>query len=146
MAEKISSVDEILDFAIAREIEAYQLYMYMAKKMETPDISKLCKTFAAEEMEHKAQLELEVMKRGQVVNGIDLSDYAVDFDRKIDMDFQEMLVFAIKKEIVSIKLYTDLAAIMTDQESREVLSELAEEETQHKLRFEIEYENIPKGQ
>ena len=28
---KIDSIDEILEFAIAREVEAYQLYTYLAR-------------------------------------------------------------------------------------------------------------------
>jgi len=140
--DRIDSVDEILEFAIAREVEANQLYMYMAKRMENPEMSKVCEEFAKEELEHKAKLELEVMKRGQVVSGFDISDYMMDVGNEMEMDYEELLVFAIKKEELSVSLYTDLAAVVKDKESRETLLSLAQEETEHKLRFETEYRSL----
>ncbi len=140
--DRIDSVDEILEYAIAREVEANQLYMYMAKQMENPEMSKVCEEFAKEELEHKAKLELEVMKRGQVVSDFDISDYMMDVGNEMDMDYEELLVFAIKKEETSVSLYTDLAAVIKDKESRETLLSLAQEETEHKLRFETEYRSL----
>ena len=140
--DRIDSVDEILEYAIAREVEANQLYMYMAKRMENPEMSKVCEEFAKEELEHKAKLELEVMKRGQVVSDFDISDYMMDVGNEMDMDYEELLVFAIKKEEISVSLYTDLAAVVKDKESRETLLSLAQEETEHKLRFETEYRSL----
>lgn len=140
--DRIDSVDEILEYAIAREVEANQLYTYMAKQTENPEMSKVCEEFAKEELEHKAKLELEVMKRGQVVSDFDISDYMMDVGNEMDMDYEELLVFAIKKEEISVSLYTDLAAVVKDKESRETLLSLAQEETEHKLRFENEYRNL----
>ena len=140
--DRIDSVDEILEYAIAREVEANQLYTYMAKRMENPEMSKVCEEFAKEELEHKAKLELEVMKRGQVVSDFDISDYMMDVGNEMDMDYEELLVFAIKKEEISVSLYTDLAAVVKDKESRETLLSLAQEETEHKLRFENEYRSL----
>jgi rubrerythrin len=142
MMDRIDSVDEILEYAITREVEANQLYMYMAKRMENPEMSKVCEEFAKEELEHKAKLELEVMKRGQVVSGFDISDYMMDVGNEMEMDYEELLVFAIKKEETSVSLYTDLAAVVKDKESRETLLSLAQEETEHKLRFETEYRGL----
>ena len=145
MMDRIDSVDEILEYAIAREVEANQLYTYMAKRMENPEMSKVCEEFAKEELEHKAKLELEVMKRGEVVSDFDISDYMMDVGNEMDMDYEELLVFAIKKEEISVSLYTDLAAVVKDKESRETLLSLAQEETEHKLRFETEYRGLPKA-
>ena len=144
MTDVIDSIDEILEFAIAREVEANQLYTYMAERIKNPEMRKICEELAKEELEHKATLELEVMTRGEVVSGICISDYTTDAGDEIDMDYDELLIFAIKKEEISVKLYTDLAAIVKDKESREVLLSLAEEETEHKQRFEVEYDNLLK--
>ena len=103
-----------------------------------------CEDLAKEELEHKAKLELEVMKRGEVVHGLDVSDYIVDIGSELDMDYEDMLVFAIKKEDTSVKLYTDLAAIVKNEQCREILLALAKEETEHKQQFEIEYEKLLK--
>jgi len=58
------------------------------------------------------------------------------------MNYKELLVFAIKKEETSVRLYSDLANIVGDEESHEVLLELADEEDLHRLRVEIEYNFI----
>ena len=141
---KISSVNEILEFAIAREVEAYQLYIYMAKRMKNPEMCQVCRDFAEEELEHKAKLELEVMKKGKVVSDFNVSDYMMDVGNEMDMDYRDMLIFTIQKEDRSVRLYTDLAAVVKDKDSRETLLALAREETEHKLQFQTEYNNLLK--
>ncbi|UCE99011.1 MAG: ferritin-like domain-containing protein [Planctomycetota bacterium] len=142
--EKTDSIDEILEFAIAREVEANQLYLYMARWMENPEMSKVCEALAKEELEHKEKLELEVIKRGRVVSDINISDYIMDVGSKLDMDYQEMLLYAINKEGISVKLYKDLAEVVKDKDSRQTLLTLAKEETEHKQRFEKEYDKLLK--
>jgi len=145
MIDRIDSVDEILEFAIAREVEANHLCTYLARQMENPEMRKVCEDFAEEELEHKAKLELEVMKRGEVVHGLDISDYIMDVGDEMDMNYEELLVFVIRKEQISVDLYNDLSAVVKDEESREVLLSLVEEETEHKRRFKVEYDNLPKA-
>jgi len=140
--ENISSIDEILEFAISREVEANQLYISMAKSIENPEMREVCEDLAKEELEHKAKLELELMKKGEVVSDFNISNYVMDVDNNMDMDYEQLLLFAIKKEQLSIDIYTDLAAIVKDKESRDTLLSLAEEETEHKQRFEIEYDRL----
>lgn len=137
-----TSDDEILEFAIAREVEANQLYRYMANRITNPEICLVCEDLAKEELEHKAKLELEVMKRGRVVSNINTPDYMMDVGDEMDMGYDELIVFAIKKEQISIDLYNNLAEIAKDKDSRQLLLSLVQEETEHKKRFEIEYNNL----
>lgn len=139
---EISSVDEILEFAISREVEANQLYIRMAKSIENPEMREVCTDLAKEELEHKAKLELERMKRGEVVSDFNISNYVMDVGNEEDMDYEQLLLFAIKKEQISIDLYKDLAAVVKDEESRDVLLMLSKEETEHRKRFEIEYDRL----
>jgi rubrerythrin len=146
MAE-LYSIDEVLEFAIARELEAYELYMYIAQRVGTLVMRKVCEELAKEELEHKAKLELELMKAGKVVSEarqpvFDISSYVGEAGEPIDMNYKELLVFAIKKEERSVRLYSDLANIVGEEESRDVLLALANEENQHRLRFEVEYNVI----
>ena len=142
MAANIDSVDEILEFASAREVEAHQLFIYIAAHMAGPEMREVCEDFAKEELEHKAKLELELMKTGRVVKGFNISNYVMSADEPMDMSYEDLLVFAIKKEDKSISLYNDLAQVVNDKESRETLLALAEEETEHKRRFEAEYRSL----
>lgn len=142
MADKIDSVEEILEFAIAREAEANQLYLYMAVHMESPQMRKMCEDFAKEELEHKAKLELELMKTGKVVTDFNIADYVMGAGDPMEMDYEDLLVFAIKKEDKSINLYSDLAKVVPDKQSRETLLALVKEESEHKRRFESEYQSM----
>ena len=143
MSDNISSIDEILEFAIAREVEANQLYTYMATHIENPEMIQVCKDFAKEELEHKAKLELELMKIGEVVTEFNISNYLMQAGDPMKMCYEDLLIFAIKKEGKSINLYTNLAKVVKDEESRKVLLSLVQEETEHKQRFETEYDKLP---
>ncbi len=57
-----------------------------------------------------------------------------------DMSYADILILAMKKEDVSVKLYTDMAKIAQDEEMKDMFLQLAQEETEHKLRFEMEYD------
>jgi len=60
------------------------------------------------------------------------------------MDFKELLLLAIKKEDAAFRTYISLLNLTKDEESREMLLGIAEEEVKHKLRFQIEYDMLLK--
>ena len=143
--EEFESDDEILQFAIAREVAAHRFYTDLAGEMENAAMRLLFENFAKEELRHKAALELEVMKRGLVVpdaidvGDLDQTDIMVAIDPALGIDYKNALILSINKESKSFRLYMELAAIVKDRQSRETLLSLAQEEAKHELRFEIEY-------
>ena len=141
--------NEIFQLAISREIEAYRFYDALAMRMSDPEKKKMFEDLAAEELQHKADLELELMKAGEVVNVInqdnfDTGEYHIESDVEFDMGYKEILQLAIEKENSSFRLYAGLPAQVQDEASAETLLRLAEEEVKHKVRFEFEYENLLK--
>ncbi|MHC4114641.1 MAG: ferritin family protein [Planctomycetota bacterium] len=148
--KEIETYYELLEFAISREVQANRFYLTLAELVENPQIRKTLEDLAQEELEHKALLEIEVMKRGRTVDteqkaaDFHVPDDNVDPDLMLDMEYKEMLQLAIAKEDVSFRLYIDLVALAKEQESKEVLYALAEEEAKHKLRFKTEYDNLLK--
>ena len=141
------SIDEVLDFAIDREIEANQFYLDLASKIPNVAVRKVFEEFAREELGHKAKLE--AMKAGKImaaslhkVPDLKIADYVVDIEPKPDMDYQDALVLAMKKEKAAYRLYLDLAAVAEDEELTDMFLSLAQEEAKHKLRFEIEYDDV----
>ena len=56
------------------------------------------------------------------------------------MGYVDMLIVGMKKEEISRKLYSDLAEVTQTQELKKMFLKLAQEEGEHKLRFEIEYD------
>jgi len=144
--ERFESVEEVLEFAIAREMESQDFYMKLAERMENPAMQKVFENFAAEELGHR--LKLEAIKRGHILLGqeevksLEIADYVVDVEPRPDMDYAEVLVVAMKKEKAAYRLYLDLAAAAEDEELTDMFLLLAQEEAKHKLRFEIEYDDI----
>jgi rubrerythrin len=143
---RFESVEEVLDFAIEREIEARDFYMKLAQRMENPAMQKVFENFATEELGHK--YKLEAIKRGEIsivperVQSLNIADYVVDVDPQSDMDYADALVLAMRKEKAAYRLYLDLAAVGEDEKLTDMFLALAQEEAKHKLRFEIEYDDI----
>jgi len=141
-----NSVDDILDFAIGQEEEAAQFYTGLAGKMDRPWMSSIFKAFAQEELGHKRKL-LEI-KSGKLLTpaerkvlDLKISDYLIDVEPGPDMDYQQALIVAMKKEKKAFKMYMDLAASTEDGGLQAAFLSLAQEEAKHKLRFEIEYDD-----
>jgi len=136
---------DILELAIAREVEAYNFYLALASRVEDQQIRKAFEDLAKEELEHKAKLELELMKTGKTVVveekplRPERSYILSDDESLLDMDYKDMLLLGMEKEEAAFRIYVNLVASVQDEESREVLLAIAEEEVKHKLRFETEY-------
>jgi rubrerythrin len=138
---------EIIDFAIGEEEAAHRFYMDLAAKMDKAYMKEIFEDFAKEELRHKAKLE--GVKKGefftasfQTIHDLKIGDYMVDVDVSQEMDYQKALVLAMKKEKAAYRLYSDLADKAEDAKIKDVFRALAQEEAKHKLRFEIEYDNV----
>jgi len=139
--------DEILDFAIEREAESNKFYAELANRMERPEMQKVFEDFAKEELGHKAKIEAVKAGGFQVgeqkqVQSLQIADYVVDVEPRPDMGYSDALIVAMKKEKAAFKLYLDLAAVAGMEEAKDFFLWLAGEEAKHKLRFEIEYDDL----
>ena len=144
--ENFESVDGVLDFAIEREQEAFDFYTGLAAKVKRPDMKTLFKQFAEEEKGHKAKLQgvkqgRQLLPAEKQVLDLQMSDYLVAENPTEEMTYQNALILAMKKEKVSFRLYTDLAAKAPSDGLKNTFLTLAQEEAKHKLRFEVEYDN-----
>lgn len=141
------NIDDILDFAINEEQKAVDLYTNLAASAKTEDVKAVFLEFAKEEIEHKARLTtiktngLFTMKPEQVID-LKISDYSVSNELQPDSTYADTLVFAMKKEKAAFKLYTKLAEKAPNNDLKNVFLALASEESKHKLRFEIEYDEF----
>ena len=145
------SDDEILQLAIDKEVEAYNFYLALANAVADQRIRKAFEDLAKEELEHRARLELEVMKTGKTI-AVEQNptrperSYIISNDPSpLDMDYKDMLMLGMAKEEAAFRTYVNLAASVHDEKSREVLLALAEEEVKHKLRFQTEYDILLKN-
>jgi rubrerythrin len=142
--------DEILEMAVAREVDAYRFYLALVERVENRRIRKVFEMLAAEELEHKAKIELEIMKTGRVVKEdkppAGFHDQQPDYaPTVIDMNYKDVLLMGMQKEEASIRLYVDMAEMTSDVHSKKILLALAQEEAGHKLRFQTVLDYLSKG-
>jgi rubrerythrin len=74
------------------------------------------------------------------VADLKIADYTVDVQPHPNMKYDEALMVAMKKEKAAFKLYNDLANRAPNESMKNVFLSLAQEESKHKLRFELEYD------
>jgi rubrerythrin len=145
--DTFESVDALLNFAIEKEEEANKFYLDLAAKMEREHMKKVFNGFAAEEAKHKEKLTgvkegKQLMPVEQKVTDLKIGDYLVDVPASPDMEYQDALILAMKKEKASFRLYTDLAATTEDGNLQSLMHGLAQEEAKHKMRLEMEYDDF----
>jgi len=140
------SVNEALDFAIAREEEAVQFYTDLAGRVDKEWMKQIFEQFAGEERGHKAKLQgikdgHKLLPAEKQVQDLKIGDYLVADEPNPKMDYQDALILAMKKEKKAFLLYTNLAAATEDETLSQIFQALAQEEAKHKLRFEVEYDD-----
>lgn len=142
---EFSSFKKIIDFAISREKEAANAYKNMSEKASDPGVKALLLELHKEENNHKKLLQDIPKKKISsfgVSNVIDLkiSDYLVEEPLTPETMFQDLLIFAAKKEQKAVELYTSLGRKAKSEELQKLFNFLVEQEKSHKLKLEMEYE------
>ena len=143
--KEFNSLDDILDFAIESEQNAIDFYGEMATKASNDEMKQIFESFAIEEMGHKSKL-LDIKQIGVVatteknVKDLKMSDYIVKVQPSANMLYGDALILAMQREKAQFKLYSNLASRIDDPNMKQVFEMLAMEESKHKLRFEIEYD------
>lgn len=145
--ERWKSVEEALDFAITNEERAAKFYTELAQRATDEQMRAVFEGFAREEQGHKAKLE--GIKAGGTLKpsedkvlDLKIGDYLVDVAPSDEFDYQAALILAMKREKAAFRLYSDLARTIHDDELRDAFLALAQEEAKHKLRFEVEYDDM----
>jgi len=143
-----ASFDEIIKFAIEKEIEAMNFYKELSETAKNPAMKPIFLQWSNEEKKHKEMLEnLEITVVSHagskpVVTNLKIGDYLIDVEPKPDMSYQDALIVAIKREEKSYKLYEDLESQTTDSSLKETFNVLKKEEAKHKLKLESEYDEF----
>ena len=140
-----NNLNEIIDFAISKEIEAAEFYRSVSEQESFSGKKEMFLEFAAEERKHQALLEN--LKSGSVdpqvdeyqfkwITDLKRSDYVHDIAYKPGMAYSDILLLAAKREEKSLALYNDMLANAGTEESRKVFKMLCQEEAKHKLALE----------
>ena len=141
---RLTSLDEIMRFAIRKEADSAAFY-HMAAERSNPGVKKAFEELAKEEEGHKKKLEgfdfkqIEKMELKET-KGLGMSEMMEDVPYSSDMDYADLLRFAIKNEEKSQHLYLSTAKIVKGSMLEKLLLILAQEESSHKERLEKIYD------
>jgi rubrerythrin len=141
------SVKTLLSFAVDREQEAVDFYTKLAEEATSPGMKKTFTDFANEEKGHKIRLTQALEGKFEInisepVPDLKISDYLVDEEPRPGMSYQAALIVAMKREKAAYRFYSDLASRTQNADVKAMLLKLAQEEAKHKLKFEIEYDEV----
>jgi rubrerythrin len=142
-----NNFNEIIDYAVGKEVEAVKFYADLRRKANFPASKEMLHEFENMEKDHILALE-QIRRQGitseqKQVQNLHISEY-VDVDDEASPDsFQDIILIAMKREENARKLYTTLAErfLGNNEEMSSVFFRLANEEAKHKLEFEKLYDD-----
>ncbi len=143
---EINTFEEAISFAKQKEDAAIHFYESAKQMAKTPGSKVMFGEMAAEERKHFQLLDgLKEAELGSFpvenVQDLRISQYTQDVPFSPDLDYQQILIVAMKKEEEAHKLYRDLADMATDAKMTKLFQVLAQEEAKHKLKLESEYDD-----
>jgi len=148
----MSTIEEILREAIQGEVESYELYTNAVNLVKAEHVRQTLQQLAQEELGHKATLERMLASPGSVrravkriqqtpIQDYKIGDYLVVRPLGPDSTFQDVCIFASRKEQQSYELYRDLAE-QNEGEIRDLFEAMAKDELRHKNLVEGWYEEV----
>ncbi|MCU0638877.1 MAG: ferritin family protein [Candidatus Krumholzibacteria bacterium] len=140
------NVDDVFDFAIEKEKEAYDFYRKWAKKIEKPALREVFEEFAEQEAGHiKLFHDLKSghtkEKPDRKVVDLHLADYLVEVIPSPDMDYREAVRVAIQREKAAVQLYSEFAKATGSPKIAATLEIILQEELKHKNRLETLFDD-----
>ncbi len=146
------TVKEVLREAVQGEIEAHLLYTKAADMVQEEHVKQALLELAQEEQGHKLALERMLANPDQIsysvrklqeetVEDYQIGDHLVAQPLGPNSTFQDVCIFASKKEQQSYELYRDMAA-QNEGELSDLLEAMAKDELRHKNLVEGWYEEV----
>jgi len=145
------TLEKALKLALSMEEESIKLYTSAQNKVVNSGSMELLKELVKEEEKHKSKI-LEAMRDQEKVKEIgsyeakiqDLKivDYLKDVSLSPEAGYQEILIYAGKREKTTHDLYMELARRYSGEEIGKMFAKLAHEELKHKYRLEQEYDDV----
>jgi rubrerythrin len=149
--EQYTSIESVLQRAIEIEVQARDMYASAAAKTGNDPIRQRLLELAEQEKGHKAKLE-DVLagnvrwalrrSKAEPVTDLRLSDHLEGGSLDPDADYQDVLLFAARREKVAHEFYRAMAEKVDDRLIQDVFEMLATEELRHKYLLEKTYEEV----
>ena len=145
-----SNLKEIIDFAIAKEIEAAEFYEAVSREETMSGVRDMLLEFAAEERKHQGLLE-SFLEGGidksiqdydlKWITDIKRSNYVTDMVYEKGMGYSDILMLAAKREEAALALYNEMLDQAKSEDGRKLFKVLCQEEAKHKLFLETKYDD-----
>jgi len=148
----MTTIEKVLKEAIQGEEEAHKLYTDSVELVQAEHIKTVLRELAQEELGHKAALEKLLADpkqlkwqvhtlRGAAVEDYKIADHLIARSLGPDSTFQDVCIFAAKKEQQSYEMYSRMAE-QSGGEIRDLLEAMAKDELRHKNLVEGWYEEV----
>lgn len=142
--QKLKSLGAVIDFAIAREMEAFDLYQELAENAPDGKARDIFLGFAADEVSHKRKLDsVKAKSNDSTLNKttppLEINCQFTKPAATPDMNFHEALAFAIQCEKDAFNLYSCMAESTAFPPLKAICTALAKDEEKHQLRLETLY-------
>ena len=137
----------VVEFALEKEKEAVEFYKMCSEITDRSNKKEVFLELSKEEEKHVKMIQnfkpehVDIARLNTVPN-LKISDYLVDMEFSPEMNYQQLLILAMKREEKAKALYDDMAANSSDDKIITLFKMLAQEELRHKNRIEKEYDDI----
>jgi len=143
------TVQEVLKRAAAKERAAHKLYSDLSGKIDDAAARGLLKDLAAEEKRHVKMVSDVAGGRKKInekITGVaadlHITEYLKPAKLSARASFQEVLIYAMKREVQAISAYTAMANAVKSPQIKKMCRFLATQEKAHKLRLERFYDDV----
>ncbi len=143
----MSSIEQVLELAIAKEQEAEDAYRSLAEHAQRPDLREILQRLATEEARHKASMEQVRAGDLSLFASVTVQDEwlmaplpAVQIGP--DSEPAQALLLAMEHERASHELYAGLSEQLSDPGLKTLLDALAAEELRHWRTLQSAYESV----
>ncbi len=145
---EFKTIDDIVVFAIQKEIEAADFYQTAAENEDVKGTAAVLIEYAEEERKHEKMLTNLKNNKSKIaeykfekIQDIKRSDYLLDLEFQKGMSYLEIMRLAMKREEKAHNLYEKLAQAAENTEQANIFTILAQEEAKHKNYFETMYDD-----
>jgi rubrerythrin len=141
------ALTRVIRSAIRKEQQARNLYLKARKLAQDPASRTLLDSLAGEETSHVALLRGKGLKtflasRPAPIQDLRITEFLVPRKLSAHATFQDVLIYAMKREAASLWAYQALAEAAEDGPTRRLFRRLAQEERVHRNRLERVYDDV----
>ena len=148
MTPKKTMITDILQMAISREQDAYFFYMDLCDRVTDDAVKETLAWISGEEKKHRkflvdyrnGKFGNTALRMTEVVD-YKIAEHVEEPEFFEEMDDAQAYLVASHRELKSYQFYMELAGITAEEEIRETLLSIANEELKHKEKMEYLYTN-----